>query len=426
MTWPWVSSAPVSGTMSAEVGGDRRAVERGVRVQRGGTHRLPALHRRADLVLPLLRGGEPGGRDLVGERGEGALGVADDAGGAEALGVVAVDVDRRELHVRVLEQRLRRGREVGQPRPDGEHEVGLADQVVVDRGALQTDPADLPPRPLLHRALAGHGLQHGNAGRAGEGLQLRGGVGVDDAATGDDDRLAARAASSRATACDLVGVGDRAADHPVALGEELGREVERVALDVLGQRQHHGAGVHRVGQHAHRVRQRGEQLLGPVDAVEEPRDRPERVVDRGVGLDRVLQLLQHRALPAGGVGVAGQQQHGQPVHRRQPGRGDQVQRTRTDRGGDREGGAPAVRLRVADRQVGQRLLVAALHERHQVAELVQRLAHPGHVAVAEDAQSGGDQPAALAVGDGVLPGQVGDHGLGDGQAGPSCPNGCCS
>ena len=53
---------------------------------------------------------------------------------------------------------------------------------------------------------------------------------------------------------DLVGVGDRAADHPVALGEELGREVEGVGLDVLGQRQHHGAGVDRVGQHAHRVR----------------------------------------------------------------------------------------------------------------------------------------------------------------------------
>ena len=150
----------------AEVGGDRRAVERGVRVQRGGPHRLPALHRRADLVLPLLRGGEPGGRDLVGERGEGALGVADDAGGAEALGVVAVDVDRRELHVGVLEQRLRRGREVGQPRADGEHEVGLADQVVVDRGALQTDAADLPPGLLLDRALARHGLQHGDACRA--------------------------------------------------------------------------------------------------------------------------------------------------------------------------------------------------------------------------------------------------------------------
>ena len=214
---------------------------------------------------------------------------------------------------------------------------------------------------------------------------------------------------------DLVGVGDRAADHPIPLGEELGREVERVRLDVLGQRQHHGTGVHRVGQHAHRGGQRGEQLLGPVDAVEEPGDRPERVVDRGVGLDRVLQLLQHRALPPRGVGVARQQQHRQPVHRGQPGRGDQVECTRTDRGSDREGGVATAGLGVADGQVGQRLLVAALHERHHVAELVQRLAHAGDVAVAEDAESGGDEPAALAVGDGVLPGQVGDHGLGDGQ-----------
>ena len=279
------------------------------------------------------------------------------------------------MHVRVLEQRLRRGREVGQPRADGEHEVGLADQVVVGRGALQADAADLPPRPLLHRALARHGLQHRDPGRAREGLQLRGGAGVDDTAAGDDDRLLRPRASSRGDGLDLVGVGDRAADHPVALGEELGRVVEGVALDVLGQRQHDGAGVDRVGQHPHGRGQRGEQLLGPVDAVEEPRHRAECVVHGGVGLDRVLQLLQHRALPAGGVGVARQQQHRQPVHRGQPGPGDRVQCTGADRGGDGEGRVPLHRLGVADAQVHQGLLVAALHERHQVAELVERLAH---------------------------------------------------
>ena len=244
-----------------------------------------------------------------------------------ALRVVDVDVDRRELHVRVLEQRLRRGREVGQPRADGEHEVGLADQVVVRRRALQADPAQLPPGALLHRTLAGHGLQDRDPGRAGQVLQLRGGAGVDDAAAGDDDRpLGVR--EQPGDGLDLVGVGDGPADHPVALGEELGREVERVRLDVLRQRQHHGAGVHRVGQHPHGRGQRGEQLLGPVDAVEEPGHRAERVVHGGVGLDRVLQLLQHRALPAGGVGVAQQQQHGQPVHGGQPGPGDHVQRAR--------------------------------------------------------------------------------------------------
>ena len=215
--------------------------------------------------------------------------------------------------------------------------------------SLLTGVPSRPIPPICHQArcctapLPAMVSSTGMPAEPGEGLQLRGGVGVDDAATGDDDRLARarRAAGRRPATSSGSAIGP--ADHPVALGEELGREVERVALDVLGQRQHHGAGVHRVGQHPHRVRQRGEQLLGPVDAVEEPRDRPERVVDGGVGLDRVLQLLQHRALPAGGVGVAGQQQHGQPVHRRQPGRGDQVQRARADRGGDREGGAPRFR-----------------------------------------------------------------------------------
>ena len=98
--------------------------------------------------------------------------------------------------------------------------------------------------------------------------------------------------------------------------------------------------------------QRGEQLLGPVDPVEEPGHRPERVVDGGVGLDRVLQLLQHRALPPGGVGVARQQQHRQPVDRRQRRPPvTSVQRTRADRGGDGEGRAPLQRLGVADGQV---------------------------------------------------------------------------
>ena len=45
--------------------------------------------------------------------------------------------------------------------------------------------------------------------------------------------------------------------------------------------------------------------------------------------------------------------------------------------------------------------------------LVQRLAEAGHVAVTEDAQSGGDEPMAVAVGHRVLAGQVRDDGLGN-------------
>ena len=122
---------------------------------------------------------------------------------------------------------------------------------------------------LLHRALAGEGLGDRDPDGGGELLQLGGGVGVDDPATGDDDRLLGRG-EKRGDGRDLVGVGGRSADHPVALGEELGREVVGVRLHVLRQRQHHGAGLDRVDQGAHRRRQRGEQLLGPGDPVEEP------------------------------------------------------------------------------------------------------------------------------------------------------------
>ena len=64
----------------------------------------------------------------------------------------------------------------------------------------------------------------------------------------------------------------------------------------------------------------------------------------------------------------------------------------------------------------QGLLVAALDEGEGVAELVQRLPEPGHVAVAEDPERRRDEPPALPVGDRVLPGEVGHDGLGDGQS----------
>jgi hypothetical protein len=157
-----------------------------------------------------------------------------------------------------------------------------------------------------------------------------------------------------------------------------------------------------------------EQLFGPGDPVEEAADRAERVVDGHVRLQRVLQLLQDRPLVPGRVGVTGQQQHRQAVDGGQRCPGDHVQRARADRAGHGQGGVPPAVLGERGGRVHQGLLVAALDERHRVAELVQGLAEAGHVAVAEDAQGGRDQPAALAVGHRVLPGQVGHDGLGDG------------
>ena len=83
--------------------------------------------------------------------------------------------------------------------------------------------AGVPSRPmpptchhaaLLHRALAGEGLGDRDAGRrAASALQLGGGVGVDDAAAGDDQRLLRRG-EQRGDGGDLVGVRGRAGGSP--------------------------------------------------------------------------------------------------------------------------------------------------------------------------------------------------------------------
>ena len=70
-------------------------------------------------------------------------------------------------------------------------------QRVRRRGALQADAAELPPRGLLDRALAGEGLRDRGPDRGGEPLQLGGGLRVDDPAAGDDQRLLGRCEKCR-------------------------------------------------------------------------------------------------------------------------------------------------------------------------------------------------------------------------------------
>jgi hypothetical protein len=67
---------------------------------------------------------------------------------------------------------------------------------------------------------------------------------------------------------------------PVALGEQLGRVVVGVRLDVLREGEDDGAGVDRVGEHPHGLWQGGQELLGPGDAVKKRATGPEGVVDR--------------------------------------------------------------------------------------------------------------------------------------------------
>ena len=189
-----------------------------------------------------------------------------------------------------------------------------------------------------------------------------------------------------------------------------------MGLHVLRQREGHRAGLDGIGEHPHRLRQRGKELFRARDAVEEPAHRPEAVIDADVALQGMLQLLQHRPLVAGRVVVGGQQQHRHAVDGGGGRAGQHVGGTGTDRAGARQGLGTPHGTGEAGGGMHHRLLVAGLVVGQRSPTLLQSLPQAAHVAVAEDAEDGGDQPPPRAIELAVLNRQVLHHCLPHGQA----------
>jgi hypothetical protein len=169
-----------------------------------------------------------------------------------------------------------------------------------------------------------------------------------------------------------------------ALAEEGERIVERLALDVLGERQGRRPARRRVEHQRHRLGQRGQDLLGPDDPVEEGRHRLESIVGGDGEVVEMLDLLQHRIGKARREVVAAEEQHRQPVRERDAGGGDHVGRAGPDRGGADMDLLAAPRPRIGDRGERHRLLVLAAIGRELIAHLGKRRTEAGHIAVAED------------------------------------------
>ena len=311
--------------------------------------------------------------------------------------------------------RLRARREIGEPRSHGDDQVGLGGDFGARGRAGHAEPADRPVRGFAHGAFAPEGLSHGDAAGLCEGREGVPGFRVVDAAARDDHRPFR-----------LLEQFDRLRDPrfrrrpalhaPDPFLEEVGRIVVGVGLHVLGQRDRHRARIRRIGEHAHGLRQGGQQLFGPVDPVEETADRAEAVVDAHLGGHRVLEFLQHRALVPGGVVVGRQQEHGQAVDRGRGRAGQHVGRTRADGCRARDGGHAVVHLGVTRGRVHHGLLVAGLVVGQVLPVLEKGLAQSGHVPMAEYAEYGGDESTLLAVALAVLHGQILDHRLRRGQA----------
>lgn len=256
----------------------------------------------------------------------------------------------------------------------------------------------------------------------------RGGAGVHHSSAGDDQGASGRTDDvERALQGGPLGGG--ATDMPDAAIEERDRPVVGLGLDVLRERDGHGAGVGNVGEDPHGVQERGDELLGAVDAVKEPRHRPERVIHRDVERARILELLQHGIGPPRGELITGEEQDRDPVGGRQGCAGDHVRRARADRGGDRHRLHAVPRAGEGGRRVGGPLFVAgeeigdvAVRERvgrrigtQTILEgdlvLQQGLAHPGDVAVPEDPEHAGNEPVFDAVSLGPLRSKEADEGL---------------
>ena len=136
------------------------------------------------------------------------------------------------------------------------------------------------------------------------------------------------------------------------LGEQAFRPVERLGLNVLAHGERHRPAFGRIGEHVHGALQGGDQLLGPIDAVEIARHRAEAVVGRNGAVGEVLDLLQHRVGPAVGEDVAGQQQERQTVDVRDGGGRDHVERAGPDRRRAGHQAAAEARLGEGDRRHG--------------------------------------------------------------------------
>ena len=314
-----------------------------------------------------------------------------------------------------MKQTLRRGHEVGQAGTDGNDQVRLLGNPRGGGGPLHAMPAQRPLRGAAQRPLAGVGLAHRDAERGGHRVQRVPRRRVVHPAAGNDQRPP-RTRQQRRGLGDALRGGRAPLNPPGALGEEAAGVVPRMRLHVLWQRESHGPGVGGIGEHLHRPRQRGEELLGAGDAVKEAAHRPEAVVDAYVRRGGVLQLLQHRTLMAGGVVVGGQQQHRHAVDGGGGGAGHHVGGAGADGAGAGQGLGTARRAREPGRGMHHRLLVASLVVGQLAPALLQRLPQAAHVAVPENPEDGRNQPPPGAVELAVLNGQILHHCLRHRQA----------
>ena len=346
---------------------------------------------------PRVVGGHPVGPQGGAEVGQARPRVRHQGQGAVLVRVVRGEVEGHEAHAGILELRLGGRGEVAQAGSHRDHEVRPGRDAVRGQGPGDAERAQALRVRVGQRPLAGLGHGHGDARGLGQRAQRVLRFRVPDAAPGDDEGPA-RLAHEGGGGGQGLGLGTGPPHAPDAPKEKVGGIVVGLGLHVLGEGEGDRARGRGIGQHAHGLGQSGQELLRPVDAVPVAGDGTEAVVDAQVHAVRRLELLQHGRGQAAREDVAGQEEHGQAVDGGGGGSRDHVGGARAHGRRAGEGAQPAPRLGEGDRGVHHGLLVLGLVVGQLLpTQLVQGLAQPRHVPVAEDAEYAVDEAVLHAV-----------------------------
>ena len=210
-------------------------------------------------------------------------------------------------------------------------------------------------------------------------------------------------------------VGRCAASPPKPWAEEFLGVVVGFRLHVLGQRQRHRPTLGGVREHAHRLRQALQDLLGPGNPIPPAGHRPETVIHAQGRLGKTLDLLQDRVWPAAREDIARQQQERQPVGVGGRGGRYHVGGARADRARARHQASAPVLLGEGDGGERHGLLDVGSEGRQLLLGGGERLAEPRDVPVAEDGEDAPQERRLAAVDLAPLGHQEAHERLGHGE-----------
>src|SRR5215472_5326702 len=171
------------------------------------------------------------------------------------VGVELCNVDIHEADVRILERRLGSGREICVASTDTEDKVCFPRKDIGSGRASDSDGAQRLRMIVTEGSLPSLGLSNGNPRPCGKARQSLCGPGINDAATRDNQWLAA-GTDSLPSLSQSFSVGTRPWNFPNALREKFLWILEGFNLNILGKCKGHSPGLGLRRQDAHSLSQR--------------------------------------------------------------------------------------------------------------------------------------------------------------------------